>query len=112
MEVALRVLGRAAVAAARGARQMGELGATDGGTARWGAGQVARDPLLVRPRPRPLRGGRGGGHACGKIVLCRDHALAQRVARELAPHDWVLVKGSRSARMERVVERLAARGKD
>ena len=48
-----------------------------------------------------------------RIVLCRDHdELAERVARELAPHDWVLVKGSRSARMERVVERLAARRKD
>jgi UDP-N-acetylmuramoyl-tripeptide--D-alanyl-D-alanine ligase len=121
MEVALRVLadrrGRGRGLAVLG--EMGELGAAaDDAHREIGrlVGSLGLDALFALGGERAARfaeGARAAGLPAEKIVLCRDHAeLADRVARELAPRDWVLVKGSRSARMERVVERLAARGKD
>ena len=58
-------------------------------------------------------GAAAAGMPAQRIAVFGDlDELAEHVARALAPGDWVLVKGSRSARMERIVERLAARGKD
>jgi UDP-N-acetylmuramoyl-tripeptide--D-alanyl-D-alanine ligase len=120
MEVALRVLadrrGRGRGLAVLG--EMGELGAAADEAHREIGRLVASLELdalfaLGARAARFAEGAAAAGMPAEKIVLCRDHdELAERVARELAPHDWVLVKGSRSARMERVVERLAARGKD
>ena len=45
----------------------------------------------------------------GRIHVSEDHAqTSAEVAKILQRNDWVLVKGSRSSRMERVVEALAA----
>jgi UDP-N-acetylmuramoyl-tripeptide--D-alanyl-D-alanine ligase len=121
MEVALRVLADRR-GGGRGLAVLGEMGelgaAADDAHREIGrlVGRLGLDALFALGGERAERfaeGARAGGLSAEKIVLCRDHAeLAERVARELAPRDWVLVKGSRSARMERVVERLAARGKD
>jgi UDP-N-acetylmuramoyl-tripeptide--D-alanyl-D-alanine ligase len=121
MEVALRVLadrrGRGRGLAVLG--EMGELGASaDEAHREIGrlVGSLGLDALFALGGERAAcfaEGAAAAGLPAERIVVCRDHEeLAQRVARELAPKDWVLVKGSRSARMERVVERLAARGKD
>jgi UDP-N-acetylmuramoyl-tripeptide--D-alanyl-D-alanine ligase len=120
MEMALRVLadrrGRGRGLAVLG--EMGELGATaDDAHREVGrlVGSLGIDRLYaVGDRAaRFAEGAAAAGMAADRIAVCRDHdELAERVARDLAPLDWVLVKGSRSARMERVVERLAARGKD
>jgi len=120
MEVALRVLaerrGRGRGLAVLG--EMGELGATaDDAHREIGrlVGSLGIDRLfaLGARAARFAEGAAAAGMPAERIVLCRDHDdLAERVAREIAPLDWVLVKGSRSARMERVVERLTARRKD
>ena len=47
-----------------------------------------------------------------RVTVCSRHAdLAAEVSSALRPGDWILVKGSRAAQMERVVESLAERGK-
>jgi UDP-N-acetylmuramyl pentapeptide synthase len=79
------------------------------------AAELGVDALftLAGPGERFAEGAAAAGMPAARIVVCRDHdELAARLARELAPGDWVLVKGSRSARMERVALTLAARGKD
>jgi UDP-N-acetylmuramoyl-tripeptide--D-alanyl-D-alanine ligase len=118
MEVALRVLARRR-GAGRGLAvlgEMGELGETaDAAHRAIGrlAAELGIDALytLAGRGERFAEGATAGGMPAACIAVCRDHAeLATRVARELASGDWVLVKGSRSARMERVVQALV--GKD
>ena len=49
----------------------------------------------------------------GRVRTGDDPAQASaEIAKLLAPRDWVLVKGSRSSRMERVVEALTAHEAD
>jgi UDP-N-acetylmuramoyl-tripeptide--D-alanyl-D-alanine ligase len=96
--------------------EMGELGETaDAAHRAIGklAAELGIDALytLAGRGERFAEGATAGGMPAARVAVCRDHAeLAARVARELASGDWVLVKGSRSARMERVVEALV--GKD
>jgi UDP-N-acetylmuramoyl-tripeptide--D-alanyl-D-alanine ligase len=53
-------------------------------------------------------GARAGGMDPARICAAESHAEASRHLRGLlAAEDWVLVKGSRSSRMERVIEALA-----
>jgi UDP-N-acetylmuramoyl-tripeptide--D-alanyl-D-alanine ligase len=55
------------------------------------------------------KGARKAGMESDRIHEVRDHAEAGRIVRELTgPEDWILVKGSRAARMERVVELLSS----
>ena len=120
MEVALRMLaqrrGHGRGLAVLG--EMGELGATAPEAHReLGrlAGVLGIDGLFVlgTHAQQVADGAAAAGMPAERIAVFGDlDALAERVARELAQGDWVLVKGSRSARMERIVERLAARGKD
>jgi len=120
MEVALRMLaqrrGHARGLAVLG--EMGELGAL-APEAHRELGRLAAalglDALftLGAHAQRVAEGAAAGGMPAERVfVFDALDALAQRLERELAPGDWVLVKGSRSARMERIVERLAARGKE
>jgi UDP-N-acetylmuramoyl-tripeptide--D-alanyl-D-alanine ligase len=49
----------------------------------------------------------GSGMEPQRVAVGRDHdELASRIHAALAPGDWVLVKGSRAMRLERIVERL------
>jgi len=54
-------------------------------------------------------GARDAGMSADRISCGTDHQEVSRaIAKLLGPRDWVLVKGSRAMRMERVVEALAA----
>jgi len=114
MEIALRSL-----AELKGARRgiavigdMGELGETAAAAHR-ATGRLAAELgldfvfALGRFAGAILDGAREGGLARDRGVEGRDHGdVAARVAAVLRDGDWVLVKGSRSMQMERVVEAL------
>jgi UDP-N-acetylmuramoyl-tripeptide--D-alanyl-D-alanine ligase len=60
--------------------------------------------------PELAKGALEAGMDPARVRVGRDHEeTASEVGRFLQGNDWVLVKGSRSMRMERVVESLAAR---
>jgi UDP-N-acetylmuramoyl-tripeptide--D-alanyl-D-alanine ligase len=121
MEVALRAL--AQPRGERGVRRiavlgdMGELGAEAEGAHRAAGALAARlgiDLLFAVGRHAPLmaEAARAGGLGPARVHVEDDaERAAEAVLAVLSPHDRVLVKGSRSMRMERVVDRLAqARG--
>jgi UDP-N-acetylmuramoyl-tripeptide--D-alanyl-D-alanine ligase len=119
MEAALRSLARLK-GAYRGFAvigDMGELGDTTDAAHRAAGRLVAElglDALFAvgARAEETARGARDGGLADARIHRCADTAEASAQVRALLrPNDWVLVKGSRSARMERVVEALAAEAK-
>jgi UDP-N-acetylmuramoyl-tripeptide--D-alanyl-D-alanine ligase len=115
MEVALRSL-----AALKGAQRgiavlgdMGELGATATAAHR-AAGRLAAELgvellfALGDHAGEVMAGAREAGLPAERGFAGRDAAeLAERVRTELRGGDWVLVKGSRSMRMERIVQALA-----
>jgi UDP-N-acetylmuramoyl-tripeptide--D-alanyl-D-alanine ligase len=115
MEVALRSL-----AALKGAQRgiavlgdMGELGATAPAAHR-AAGRLAAElgvELLFavgNHAGEVLAGAREAGLPAERGVAAGDAGeLAERVRGALRGGDWVLVKGSRSMRMERIVQALA-----
>jgi UDP-N-acetylmuramoyl-tripeptide--D-alanyl-D-alanine ligase len=116
MQVALRML---ASRPGRGRRfavlgDMGELGPTSEKAHREAGRLVAQlgiDSLhaLGAHAESVAAGAREGGMAALRIHVARSHAeLAERLGAELAEGDWVLVKGSRSMRMERIAEALGA----
>jgi UDP-N-acetylmuramoyl-tripeptide--D-alanyl-D-alanine ligase len=114
MEVALQSL-----AEHKGARggiavigDMGELGATAAAAHR-AAGRLAATLgldfviALGAHAERVVAGALEGGLAKERAVAARDHDdAAERVREALRDGDWVLVKGSRSMQMERVVASL------
>jgi UDP-N-acetylmuramoyl-tripeptide--D-alanyl-D-alanine ligase len=118
MEVALRML-----AGATGARRriavlgdMGELGPTSEKAHRETgriAAQLGLDRLLLLGSHAELvaAGAREAGMGASRIHVGGSHEeLAERLRDELSAGDWVLLKGSRSMRMERIAEALGARG--
>jgi UDP-N-acetylmuramoyl-tripeptide--D-alanyl-D-alanine ligase len=115
MEVALRSLA-ALKGAGRGVAvlgDMGELGAL-APEAHRAAGRLVAElglDLLFALGERAedvVAAAREAGLAAACGFAGRDaHALAARLRAALRPGDWVLVKGSRSMRMERIVEALA-----
>ena len=94
---------------------MGELGesALEAPPRRGHAGGAARPrPLFAlghfagEVADAAVRRGHGDASACTSATT--HEAIAPRVHELLPGDDWVLVKGSRSMKMERVVEALAA----
>jgi UDP-N-acetylmuramoyl-tripeptide--D-alanyl-D-alanine ligase len=116
MEVALRLLAGAAGARRRIAvlGDMGELGVTSEKAHRETgrlAAQLGIDLLfaLGSQAERVAAGAREARMSPARIVVGESHEeVARRLRGELAAGDWVLVKGSRSMRMERIAEALGA----
>ncbi len=96
--------------------QMGELGDAEEAAHREVgrlAGQLGLDELLLLGASAPLtaEGARDAGLAQAHIHIAEDHvSIARTLEGLLGPGDRVLVKGSRAARMERVIELLAEGG--
>jgi UDP-N-acetylmuramoyl-tripeptide--D-alanyl-D-alanine ligase len=54
------------------------------------------------------RGARDAGYPSGRIYLCDTHVQAAKIVMQVGKTgDWVLLKGSRGMRMERVLDGLA-----
>ncbi len=119
MEVALRML---ASCPAEGRRiavlgDMGELGPTSDKAHRE-AGRLAATlgihslMALGQQAERVAAGAREAGMSASHIYVGASHEdVAERLRTELTEGDWVLVKGSRSMRMERIAELLGALGR-
>jgi UDP-N-acetylmuramoyl-tripeptide--D-alanyl-D-alanine ligase len=115
MEVALRSLARLR-GSSRGVAvlgDMGELGAAADEAHRATGRLVAELGLdllfaLGERAEETARGALEAGMDPGRVRSLKDHdALGAELRRVLRGNDWVLVKGSRAMRMERVVESLA-----
>jgi UDP-N-acetylmuramoyl-tripeptide--D-alanyl-D-alanine ligase len=92
---------------------MGELGET-ADEAHRAAGRLVAElglDLLFALGPRAEQTARGAldaGMAADRVHVGSDHdGLGASLRRVLRGNDWVLVKGSRSMKMERVVDALA-----
>jgi UDP-N-acetylmuramoyl-tripeptide--D-alanyl-D-alanine ligase len=114
MEVALRLLAGCPGRRIAVLGDMGELGPTSEKAHRE-AGRLAAELgiellfLLGERAERVAAGAREAGMDAARIRVGRSHEeLAQRLREELAPGDSVLLKGSRSMRMERVADSLEA----
>jgi UDP-N-acetylmuramoyl-tripeptide--D-alanyl-D-alanine ligase len=116
MEVALRSLaelkGHSRGLAVLG--DMGELGAS-AGPAHRATGRLAAELAIEllfavgQHAQETAEGARAAGMNPARIHVGHDHVtLSEELKKLLQANDWVLIKGSRSARMERVVEALAS----
>jgi len=96
--------------------QMGELGDADESAHREVgrlAGELRLDELLLlgASAPHAAQGARDAGLSEAQIHVAADHdSVARTLGSLVGPGDRVLVKGSRAARMERVIELLAEGG--
>jgi UDP-N-acetylmuramyl pentapeptide synthase len=116
MEVALRMLASCPAEGRRIAAlgDMGELGPTSDKAHRETGRLAARlgiDWLIAlgQQAERVVSGAREAGMAASRAQVAASHEeVADRLRGELAAGDWLLVKGSRSMRMERVAELLGA----
>ena len=114
MRNALETLARLGASGARHAvlGQMGELGdASDAAHEELGrlAAQLGLDSLFLLgdTAERTAGAAREAGLDADRIIIGADHdALAHALHAKLGKGDRVLVKGSRAARMERVIELL------
>jgi UDP-N-acetylmuramoyl-tripeptide--D-alanyl-D-alanine ligase len=92
---------------------MGELGRESGPAHRAAGGLAAELALdflfaLGDHAGEVAEGARSAGMAAERVHVAASHDdLGERLLALLAAGDWVLVKGSRSMRMERVVDALA-----
>jgi UDP-N-acetylmuramoyl-tripeptide--D-alanyl-D-alanine ligase len=119
MEVALRMLASRPAGGRRIAvlGDMGELGPTSDKAHREAgllAAQLGIDWLIAlgRQAERVVAGAREAGMAASRTQVATSHEdAAERLRGGLHAGDWVLVKGSRSMRMERVAELLGAGGR-
>lgn len=120
MEVGLRSLA-SLKGAGRGIAvlgDMGELGAT-APAAHHATGRLAAELgiellfALGAHAAEVIAGARAAGMSAERSVAGADaDEIAARVRAALRASDWVLVKGSRSMRMERIVQALARPGQD
>jgi UDP-N-acetylmuramoyl-tripeptide--D-alanyl-D-alanine ligase len=92
--------------------QMGELG-DEGDEAHREAGRLAgslalNEVFLLGPMAELMaEGAREGGLAEDQLHVFNDHeSLARSLRKRIAKGDRILVKGSRAARMERIIEEL------
>ena len=81
------------------------------GGRRGGTGQAGVTPALYlrNHRDRAV----DGGLAPGNIHIGTGHEqIAELIEKHISPRDWILVKGSRGMHMERIVDSLAAGGRN
>src|ERR1043165_6729811 len=77
------------------------------------AAQYGIDGLYILGKQARLvrRGALAGGMDASRVVVGKSHGqIARLVRREMRPGDWMLFKGSRGMRMEKVVAAVKGRG--
>lgn len=90
-------------------KELGEFSAEGHTRVGAAAGRLGVDYLVVVGESAGLaaEGARGAGMDKERVFVCRDDVDAARTLSPLlAPGVWVLFKGSRAARMEKIMERL------
>jgi UDP-N-acetylmuramoyl-tripeptide--D-alanyl-D-alanine ligase len=72
--------------------------------------KIHRLCLLGRQAGHVRKGALGAGMGAEQIFIGKDHRdLTERLRREMRRGDWLLIKGSRGLRMERVLSELKGR---
>jgi UDP-N-acetylmuramoyl-tripeptide--D-alanyl-D-alanine ligase len=72
--------------------------------------KIHRLYLLGRQAAEVRQGALGAGMAADQVIIGKDHGdLAERLRQQVRRGDWLLVKGSRGMRMEKVLSGLRGR---